>query len=56
MKPSQNGIEHKNLANFCAGRGICTDVTSEADKFTLGSRICLGGTGYSWPGVFSGSL
>ena len=53
MKPSQNGIEHKS---FCAGRGICTDLTSGADKFTLKSRICLGGTGYSWPGLFSGSL
>jgi len=59
MKPSQNGrdgIEHKSLAKFCAGRGICTDVTSGADKCILGSRNCLGGTGYSWPGLFSGSL
>ena len=56
MKPSQNGIEHKSIAKLCAGRGICTDVTSGADKFALGSRICLGGTGYSWPGLFSGSL
>jgi len=56
MKPSQNGIEHKSLGKFCAGRGICTDVTSGAEKFTLGSRICLGGTGYSWPGLFYGSL
>ena len=56
MKPSQNGIEHKSLGKFCAGRGICADVASGAEKFTLGSRICLGGTGYSWPGLFSGSL
>ena len=46
MKPSQNGIEHKSLAKFCAGRGICTDVTSGADKFTLRTRICLGGTNF----------
>ena len=44
------------LAKFCGGRGICTDVTSGAEKFTLGSRIRLRGTGYSWPGLFSGSL
>ena len=56
IKPSQNGIEHKSLANFCAGRGTCTDVKSGAEKFTLGSRTCFGGTGYSWPGLFSGSL
>ena len=54
MKPSQNGIEHKHLAKFCGGRGICTDVTSGAEKFTFGSRIRLRGTGYSWPGLFSG--
>ena len=46
MKPSQNGIEHKSLAKFFAGRGICTDVTSGADKFTLRTRICLGGTNF----------
>ena len=44
------------LAKFCGGRGICTDVTSGAEKFTLDSRIRLRGTGYSWPGLFSGSL
>ena len=55
-KPSQNGMEHKSLAKFSAGRGICTDVTSGAEKFALGSRICLGGTGYSRPGLFSRSL
>ena len=44
------------LAKFCGGRGIFTDVTSGAEKFTLGSRIRLRGTGYSWPGLFSGSL
>ena len=42
--------------NFRAGRGICANATSRAEKFTLGSRICLGGTGYSWPGLFSKSL
>ena len=42
------------LAKFCGGRGICTDVTSGAEKFTLGSRIHLRGTGYFWPGLFSG--
>ena len=56
IRPSQNGIEHKSLAKFCAGRGICTDVTSGAKKIALGSRICFAGTGYSWPGLFSRSL
>ena len=45
MKSSQNGMEHKSLAKFCGGRGICTDVASGAEKFTLGSRIRLRRTG-----------
>ena len=52
-----NGIEHKTSCKISVEEGASAPMfTTGAEKFTLGSRIRLRGTGYSSPGLFSGSL